>query len=131
MPVWIVAAVAGLLLFAIPADARAQSLECATSRKLVGECFTVHGRMTSCTSVPSVRIWIVGTHRVLGVADAQGDVAGDEVLSGTLNREMFALPPCSKAAWGDFTVCPLTPSRPGVMQRVCLVDAKKLLFKEW
>ncbi len=127
----IIAAIIGFVLFSIPTNAGAQSPACAASNLLVGECFTVHGRMTSCTSVPNVRIWIVGTRRVLGVADAKGDVAGDEVLTGKLDQEMFTLPPCTKAAWGDFTVCPLTLSRPGVMQRVCIAEATKLIFKEW
>ena len=131
MLVRIMVAMTAFVLFSIPASAGAQWPPCAAGKLLVGECFAVHGRMTSCTSVPSVRIRIVGTRRVLGVADANGDVAGDEVLAGKLAREMITLPPCSKAAWGDFTVCPLTPGRPGVMQRVCLVDSSKLNFKEW
>ena len=130
MLVRIMAAIA-VALFSLPIDGGAQSPQCAASKLLVGRCFTVHGRMTSCTSVPSVRIWIVGTRRILGVADAEGDVAGQEVLTGKLDREMLTLPPCSKAAWGDFTVCPLTPRRPGVMQRVCLADARKVNVKEW
>jgi len=130
MLVRIVAAVIGLALGSAPLSARAQSPACATSAKRVGECFAVHGRMMSCTSAPSVRIWIVGTRRVLGVADAEGDVAGDDVLAGRLKWEMLALPPCAKAAWGDFSVCPLTPDRPGVMRRVCLAEAKKLTIRE-
>ena len=116
---------------AAPVDAGAQSAACAASKLLVGDCFAVHGRLTSCTSVPNVRIWIVGTKRVLGVADAKGDVAGNEVLTGKLKREMFALPPCMKAAWGDYTVCPLTARRPGVMQKVCLAAAAKVVVKKW
>ncbi len=128
-PIDAVITVFALLL--MPMAAHAQSTDCAASKLVVGACVTVHGRMTSCNGVPNVRIWVVGTKRILGVADAAGNVAGEQVLTGTLDKEMSTLPPCSKAAWGDFTVCPLTPVRPGVMQTVCLADAKKVTVKEW
>jgi hypothetical protein len=125
------AAIAGLLLFAFPARAEEQTPACAASALRIGECFTVHGRLTACTSVPNARIWIIGTKRILGVEDANADSAGEQLLPGHLNEEMFSLPPCSKAAFGDFTVCPLTPSRPGVMQRVCVASAAKVVIQDW
>jgi hypothetical protein len=103
---------------------------CANSPKRIGGCFTVHGRMTSCTSVPSVRIWMMGTHRVLGIEDANGDPAGEKLLPEKLLQPMLTGTPCTKAAFGDFTVCPLTPQQPGVMQRACVVSAKKILINE-
>jgi len=92
---------------------------------------TVHGRLTTCTSIPNARIWIIGTKRILGVEDANANPAGDTLLPGALDKEMFALPPCSKAAFGDFTVCPLTPSRPGIMQRVCVSSAANVVIRDW
>jgi hypothetical protein len=86
--------------------------------------------MTSCTSVPSVRIWIMGTHRVLGIEDAVGDPAGCRLLPEKLNQPMLSGTPCTKAAFGDFTVCPLTPQLPGVMQRACVMSAKKIVLDE-
>jgi len=121
----------GLLLVATRADAAEQSAACATSRFRVGECFGVHGRLTTCTGVPNARIWIIWTHRVLGITDADGNPAGRDLLPGNLDRRMFSLPPCEKAAFGDFIVCPLTPSRPRVMQRVCVASATKIIIRDW
>lgn len=84
--------------------------------------------MTSCRSVPSVRIWIMGTHRVLGIEDAVGDPAGDNMLLECLNKPMLSGTPCTKVAFGDFTVCPLPPQQPSVMQRACVVSAKKIVI---
>ena len=119
------------LLFDLPAAVAEPQQSCAASPRLVGQCFTVHGRLTACTSVPSARIWIVGSKRILGVADAKGDVAGTPLLPGSLEDEMFSGPPCSKAAFGDYTVCPLTPSRPRVMQQVCIDSAARLRIQDW
>jgi hypothetical protein len=124
------AAIAGLLLVSWPARASAQTPACAASPLRVGACFTVHGRLTACTSIPNARIWIIGTKRILGVEDATANPAGDQLLPGRLDTEMFSGTPCSKAAYGDFTVCPLTPSRPGVMQRVCVESAAKVVIQD-
>jgi hypothetical protein len=121
---------AAALMVALPARAAEPAQSCATSPKLIGQCFTVHGRLTACTGIPNARIWIVGTKRILGVADVKGDVAGEPLLPGRLDDEMFQATPCSKAAFGDFTVCPLTPSRAGVMQRVCVDRAARLRITE-
>lgn len=104
---------------------------CAGSSHLAGQCFTVHGRLTACTAVPNARIWIVGTKRVLGVVDAGGSPAGEVLLPPALEDQLFASPPCSKAAFGDFTVCPITRFQPGHMQMVCVVRATRVTVKDW
>jgi hypothetical protein len=119
----------GLLLLPLPG--RAEDTACAASPSRVGECFTVHGRLTACGGSPAARIWIVGTQRILGVVAANGHPAGDNQLPEWLEAEMFAATPCSKAAFGDFTVCPLTSDRPGVMRSVCVTSAEKVIIKEW
>lgn len=122
-------ALAFVALSVLPARAE-QPPSCAASPKRVGACFAVHGRLTTCTGVPNARIWITGTKRILGVADATGNVAGDRLLPGRLEEEMFGSAPCSKAAFADYTVCPLTPDRPGVMRRVCIDKAARIRITE-
>jgi hypothetical protein len=114
-----------------PARAEDPGAACTSSPQRVGQCLTVHGRMTSCTAVPSIRIWVVGTKRVLGVEDAEGNPGSDAVLPPDLDAKVSGLSPCSKAAWGDFTVCPLTASKPGVMQRVCLAKTGKVRITDF
>ena len=126
-----VACLIGLLLVASQADAEDRPSACTASSLRVGDCFTVHGRMTSCTGVPNVRIWVIGTKRILGVVDAKGDPAGEHILPERLDRGISVMPPCSKAAFGEFTVCPLTEERPGVMRKVCLESATNLTFRDF
>ncbi len=124
------------LLVAVPATAAERTgvghaNACAASDLLTGPCFAVHGRLTLCNGAPSARIWVIGTHRVLGVADAADNPVGDDLLPGGLLGRMLSKPPCSEAAFGDFTVCPLTPERPEVMRHVCVVDSRNLIFQPW
>ena len=41
---------------------------CTDHFKLNGPCLTVHGRLRVYNGNPSVRIWPIGSHRLLGVA---------------------------------------------------------------
>ena len=118
------------LFLAAPVVADEEGSNCARTPLRAGECFTVHGRLTTCTGIPNARIWIIGTKRILGVMDAKGHPNGDHLLPQGLEDEMFSATPCSKAAYGDFTVCPLTPSQPGLMQEVCVVSAAKVSLRE-
>jgi hypothetical protein len=73
---------------------------------------------------PSFRIWIVGTKRVLGVDQSSNEVpsmpqALRDLVKGD-DTEVFA----------DFVVEPLTPYEQGVMQRVRVVSASKIVVTE-
>lgn len=82
--------------------------------------------LSACASSPQV----VGTKRILGVADPTGNVAGDNLVPESIDRAFTA--PCDKAAFGDFTVCPLEKDKPGVMRRVCIAKTERVRFQdEW
>jgi hypothetical protein len=117
-------------LLALSLGARAEPPSCADSPKRVGACFTVHGRLTGCAGSPTFRIWRIGTQRILGVEDPTGDPVGEPLLPEPLQTTMLDAGPCGTAAFGDFTVCPLEPDAPGVMRRVCVVSATKLVFRD-
>lgn len=51
-----------------------------------GRCFVVHGRLAIGNGTPSVRIWPVGTKRILGVNDAQNDPEGEELFPPDVRR---------------------------------------------
>ncbi|HWV99198.1 MAG TPA: hypothetical protein VNZ64_05835 [Candidatus Acidoferrum sp.] len=85
--------------------------------------FTVHGRLSFYNGTPSFRIWIVGTKRILGIrqnGNEQPDVPKDLRNLISLDRDVF----------GDFTVEPLTPSEPGVMQTVRVLSVSKIVLIE-
>jgi hypothetical protein len=89
-------------------------------------CHTVHGRMDLWNGAPTVRIWVVGTHRVLGV-EQQTETFADlppgvrRIWAGKDTDADWAT-----AIYGDFRVCALTPDRPGHMRSVRLVGATHL-----
>jgi hypothetical protein len=89
-------------------------------------CRTVHGRMTLANGTPSVRIWVIGSQRVLGVV--QQDESFNDLPANI--RQLWAAhgddAMWSSYLFGDFTVCPVTKSEPGHMQLVSLRDGKRL-----
>ncbi len=108
-------------------------------------CSRVHARLTFCCGTPAVRLWEIGTHRVLGIysGPASYDATKGEVLDG--DNENPSLPSNIREAasrfktksgvdafpaiFGDFEVCPLEPHRPGVMQAACIESARNLKAK--
>jgi len=91
------------------------SASCAEQTNKI-ERFTVHGRLARYNGTPSSRIWIVGTKRVLGVWESPKELS--DLMSW--DREIFA----------DFIVEPLTTYEKGVMQKVRVVSASKLVVTE-
>ena len=94
---------------------------CHAHPDLVGPCFRVRGRAAFYNGNPTIRIWKVGTRRLLGVS-ARCEPPACEPL-----------PPAVRAAldwehpvFAHFLVCPFTRERPGVMQMVCVDTATRL-----
>jgi hypothetical protein len=92
-------------------------------------CRTVHGRMELWNGAPSVRIWVVGTKRVLGVAQQEASFkdlpfAVRQIWTGADADKDWAT-----AIYGDFEVCPLAAERAGHMQAVRLIDATHLSWR--
>lgn len=91
---------------------------CKSDPDIVGECFTVHGRLSAWNGTPTMRIWRIGTKRILGVHD--------DIMPESLTFQVG----WDVDAYGDFQVCPFTKKRPGEMQMVCIEQAKHLLIKK-
>jgi hypothetical protein len=83
------------------------------------EAFTIHGRLAYYNGNPTVRIWIIGTKRILGVEECPLP----DSIENKLNFK--------NAIYGDFVVCPLTKYEPGVMQIVKVKSASHLVIKKW
>lgn len=93
---------------------------CSADPDIAGECFTMRGRLSLYNGSPTVRIWRVGTKRMLGL---YGDFPvpypnWTEVMD--FDKQMFA----------TFKVCPLTPKRPGHMQMVCIESMEKVVIQQ-
>jgi hypothetical protein len=97
---------------------------CKGNPALVGACYVIHGRATYGNGTPALRIWPVGTKRMLGVTSGQfADDAEDPIVPKNLRFDP------SQRAYGDCEVCPFTVERPGHMQMVCVQSAKNLAVK--
>src|SRR5215510_12310444 len=95
---------------------------CRQHPQLIGKCFSVHGRLSVYNGAPAMRIWKIGTKRILGVSDQRFALPGyrniPETIQNQLNQDVDI--------FGDFLVCPFTPSKAGEMQLVCIEDGRKL-----
>jgi hypothetical protein len=102
---------------------------CKKNPKIVSQCFQIHGRAFTSDGTPDLRIWRVGTKRIVGVtASATADDAEDPIAPDNLLR---ALGTDQHFVFGDFEVCPFTPEREGQMQMVCVERAENLVTKPY
>jgi hypothetical protein len=86
-----------------------------------GQCGWVHGRYAVYNGSGVRRIWVIGTHRIIALADSDEDVPSAIVLyqqAGTTDP-----------LFGDFYVCAREPSRAGHMQHVRLERTRHLSFQ--
>jgi hypothetical protein len=92
---------------------------CKSDPDIVGACFRIHGRIAAYNGTPTLRIWHIGTERLLGVDD---DIPVPEPLSRQLDWDVNA--------YADFEVCPFTPEREGEMRRVCIESAEHIVVRK-
>ena len=114
--------VAGSILPVELPAAETQGKSCRQHPQLVGKCFTVHGRLSVYNGAPAMRIWKVGTKRMLGISEQRFAVEGypnvPETIQNQLNQDV--------EIFGDFLVCPFTRPKAGEMQMVCVEEGKNL-----
>ena len=94
---------------------------CRAHPALRGACFRVRGRMSLYNGAPSVRIWPVGSTRLLGVSQQRFDDPRICNLPDAIARQLSP----DDDVFADFEVCPFTPERPGVMRLVCVDSASR------
>jgi hypothetical protein len=103
-----------------------QDKSCREHPRLVGKCFNVHARLATYNGNPAVRLWRIGTKRVLGVSNQRFKEPGYSNIPNELLRQLDG----ESKIIGDFLVCPFTRSKPGEMQLVCIESAKNTVVKE-
>jgi len=104
---------------------------CRESPKVVDQCFTIRGRLIIYNGGWQLRIWPVGTKRLLAVVDPNGiwdDTTSQESGAPYMTPEVKkALNFGDNAVFADYTLCPLTKDIPEHMRHVCMVDAKNIV----
>ncbi len=97
--------------------------KCKGNAKVIGACYSVHGRLSLGADTVELRLWPVGTQTMLGVSN------GPEIndAENPIYPKAMNLPSAGKDIYGDFEVCPFTPERKGAMQFVCIESASHLV----
>ena len=99
---------------------------CREHPQLVGSCFKIHGRLSVYNGAPALRIWKIGTRRIIGVSDQRFAIAGYR----NVPEEVQAKIDQDKVLFGDYLVCPFTRPRNNEMQLVCIEKATNLVVKK-
>ena len=98
---------------------------CREHPKLVGKCFTVHGRLAVYNGAPALRILKLGTKRMLGVSEQRFAMEGYRNVPEEVTTKLDQ----DKLLYGDYTVCPFTRAREKEMQLVCIEKVSNLVIK--
>ena len=104
---------------------------CHARADLVGPCVTVHGALRYYNGGTPVRIWMIGTARLLGVWGLDETGRPESPAVCPLPQGLRDTLEAGKEVIADFRVCPLTRRRSGVMQRVCVDSASHLRAKPY
>jgi hypothetical protein len=119
---------ATLLASGAPQRASKRKIACKTAEN-AGSCYWARGRLAAYNGTPTMRLWRIGTKRILAIHSGPGYKKGDDrenedpELPANAER---ALKPFQNVVFADFEICPLEPERPGVMQDVCIESAKNI-----
>jgi hypothetical protein len=105
---------------------QAESKSCREHPKLVGSCFKVHGRLAVYNGAPALRIWKIGTRRMLGISEQRFAAPGYTNVPHDVQQQVNQ----DTALVGDYVVCPFTRSRPGEMQLVCIEKGTNLVARK-
>jgi hypothetical protein len=118
-------------------DSPKRRIPCKTPAN-ANSCYWTHGRLGFGNGTPALRLWKIGTHRVLGIyggplsynvpLDDNEDPALPENVRRTFRASRhFGFP---DRIFADFEVCPLEPEKPGAMQAACIESAKNIVVEK-
>lgn len=96
--------------------------QCKGNPSVVAPCFAVHGRMFLANGAPGLRIWHIGTKRILGVLTNDHPI----IPPGIRKHLAFGV-----QVYADYQVCPFTTSKPGWMQYVCVQSASHVVLQDY
>jgi hypothetical protein len=114
--------IAGIVMPSPSSAMKSEEKSCQQHPQLIGKCFTIQGRLSVYNGAPAMRIWKLGTKRMLGISEQRFSVEGyrnvPEAIQNQLNQDV--------EIFGDFLVCPFTRPKAGEMQLVCVEEGKNL-----
>lgn len=98
-------------------------------RENAASCYWTRGRLAVYNGRPPLRLWKIGTKRVLAIYSGPSIKRGDErdMMNPELPsnvRKLFIS--SNDRIFGDFEICPLDADRPGEMQMACIQSAQNI-----
>jgi hypothetical protein len=107
-----------------------RKIACKTPENAASCCWT-HGRLANYNGTPTLRLWKIGTKRILAIQSGPRYKLGDDKensnpeVPANIDRAFKSF---ETLVFGDFEICPLEPEHPGVMQSVCIESAKNIVI---
>lgn len=98
---------------------------CKSDPRIVSTCFRVHGRLGVFNGIP-IRIWIVGTNRVLKIRSPDRTRNEEDGLPPDALKLLEQGNAGEFVVFGDYEVCPLAKEHAGWMRPVCVENALHL-----
>ena len=100
-------------------------IPCSAADQFVDPCYQVRGRLSVWNGTPTLRIWVVGTQRILGIPSEETDFPLKySKLPANVERLLIGN---GTNIFADFDVCPLTKERPGTMRMVFVRSASHVV----
>ncbi len=94
------------------------SAGCKANPAVVSACYSVRGRLSAYNGTPSLRIWPVGSGRLLGVLPSENEIVPNNIRA----KVTF-----SQSVLANLEVCPFSRARAGEMQFVCVESATNVV----
>ncbi len=92
-------------------------MNCRGNPELVDKCYKVRGRISINNGTPGLRMWKVGTKRMLGIVPPEGEI---------IPMNLQKLIKWGTEIFGNYEVCPFSKEKAGYMQFVCVESASNL-----
>ena len=86
----------------------------------------MRGRLGVYNGAPALRIWKIGTKRMLGISEQRFAIAGVRNVPEDVQTKIDQ----NRFLYGDFIVCPFTEPQPNEMQLVCIERVINLRIKD-
>ena len=114
------------LLLLFPVSLLATERPCSANPMVSGTPFVIHGRLSFYNGNPTLRLWQIGTRRLLGVSDGRFKKYGYANIPESISTKVDF----ETDLYGDFEVYPFTDAVPGVMQLICIESGRHLVVKQ-
>ena len=93
---------------------------CRHHKSFAGMCFMLRGRVGLYQGWPDMRIWPIGSKRLLGVLPSENEDVPETLAN------LFRTMADGAHIYGKFEASPLSTEQPGQMQYVCIRSARDI-----